>query len=65
MRPQERSSFRKGKQGAKVQFEEGLQKGPKGVLKTGFVWCVQKLIKVVKKFNVLNANSGLIKIVHP
>ena len=43
-----------------------LKKGTKCVLKTGFVWCAQKLIlkvKVVKyEFNVLNANSGLMKL---
>ena len=45
-----------------------FKKRPKGVLKTGFVWYVQKLIrkvKVVKNgFNVWNANSGLMKLAH-
>ena len=53
-----------------MQFEEkrAFKKRPKGVLKTGFVWYVQKLIRKVKVvkygFNVWNANSGLMKLAH-
>ena len=38
------------------------------MLKTRLVWCVQKLIRKVKVmkygFNVMNANSGLMKLAH-
>ena len=46
----------------------GFTKRPKGVPMSGFVWCVQKPIQKVKVvkygLNVLNANSGLMKLAH-
>ena len=50
------------------QKKESNVQRPKGVLKADFVWCIQKLIRNVKVvkygFNVLNANSELMKLTH-